>query len=734
LKDVLNQPATFFPSCPSPPMEINSYDGSTKQEGTVPLGEGYRRVRRSAAMVGLAVSMGATSMLFSQTATAATSSGNSPLVAVSNLSLDQSHGSSTEPMLASPSLKHQVKEGESLWQISQAFQVDAKAIALANSISTDTALQAGQVLNIPRPSSSAKAVQDQVPAATIPPLAPLEQTDSLVVSSSLAPGQSSSTANTTAVKPKAQTLVADVSRPMQGTVVEPLEEKLTSQRIKSTAEDAGIKLDTKASLPSPVEVAAAAHGDRPIPIAVVAPEEFTAIEVQPSSSPANPQSLPVPALPAVAPAPTRAQRQDESLASGEDISLDNLRQNGMAQPVQPVETALNLDQPVAIAVIPPETEPEIITRSPLPSAPVVLETSPTVAALPSPSNVAPASAEQISYQVKPGDTLSQIARSHDIQPEKIQQANGLSNPDEIKAEQILVIPPPNTVAAVPEPTTPSLPSFVSTQPTASTIVARAQAEPEAQYQTQLRAEVTQLNQTQPVRTPMVPRSALTVARQVNNEPVPDWQARSPQALPAKFNQPRQDLAQLQRQYSPQAQRSQFSTSVGQSQIVGAAPSPVQGYNDTIQIPVIQEVSPELPGLSTPDFPRSPGQFNGYIWPAKGVFTSGFGPRWGRMHRGIDIAAPIGTPIMAAASGEVVFSGWNSGGFGNLVKIRHGDGSVTYYAHNNRLLVRRGEYVEQGQQIAEMGSTGRSTGPHLHFEIRVGGTNAVNPVALLPRSR
>ncbi|MBD2652700.1 peptidoglycan DD-metalloendopeptidase family protein [Synechocystis sp. FACHB-383] len=715
-------------------METSSYDGSTKQEGNVPLGEGYRRVRRSAAMVGLAVSMGATGMLFSQTATAATSSGNSPLAAVSNLSLDQSHGSPTESVLASPSLKHQVKEGESLWQISQAFQVDAKAIALANSISTDTALQAGQVLSIPRPSSSVKAANDQAPAATIPPLAPLEQTDSLVVSSSLAPGQSSSTANTIAVKPKAQTLVADVSRPMQGTVVEPLEEKLTSQRIKSTAEDAGIKLDTKASLPSPVEVAAAAHGDRPIPIAVVAPEEFTAIEVQPSSSPANPQSMPVPTLPAVAPAPSKTQRQDESLASGEDISLDNLRQNGMAQPAQPVQTALNIDQPVAIAVIPPETTPAIVAQPALPGTPVVLETSPAIAALPSTPTVTPDVDGQISYQVKPGDTLSQIARSHDIQPEKIQQANGLSNPDEIKAEQILVIPPPITVAAVPESVTPSLPSFVSTQPTAQTRVARAQEEPEAQYQTQLKAEVTQLNQTQPTRTPMVPQRAVTVARQVNNEAVPDWQARSPQALPVKFNQPRQDLAQLQRQYSPQGQRSQFSTSVGQSQIIGAAPSPVQGYNDSIQIPVIQEVSPELPGLSTPDFPRGPAQFNGYIWPAKGVFTSGFGPRWGRMHRGIDIAAPIGTPIMAAASGEVVFSGWNSGGFGNLVKIRHGDGSVTYYAHNNRLLVRRGEYVEQGQQIAEMGSTGRSTGPHLHFEIRVGGTNAVNPVALLPRSR
>jgi murein DD-endopeptidase MepM/ murein hydrolase activator NlpD len=103
-----------------------------------------------------------------------------------------------------------------------------------------------------------------------------------------------------------------------------------------------------------------------------------------------------------------------------------------------------------------------------------------------------------------------------------------------------------------------------------------------------------------------------------------------------------------------------------------------------------------------------------------------------MHRGIDIAGPIGTPIMAAASGEVISAGWNSGGFGKLVKIRHADGSITYYAHNNRILVRRGEYVKQGQQVAEMGSTGRSTGPHLHFEIRPDGKSAINPIALLPR--
>jgi murein DD-endopeptidase MepM/ murein hydrolase activator NlpD len=115
-------------------------------------------------------------------------------------------------------------------------------------------------------------------------------------------------------------------------------------------------------------------------------------------------------------------------------------------------------------------------------------------------------------------------------------------------------------------------------------------------------------------------------------------------------------------------------------------------------------------------------------------SSGYGRRWGRMHRGIDIAAPIGTPIVASAPGEVIAAGWNSGGYGNLVKIRHPDGSVTFYAHNSRVLVRTGEEVAQGQQISEMGSTGRSTGPHLHFEVRPNGQNPVNPIAFLPNNR
>ena len=105
-----------------------------------------------------------------------------------------------------------------------------------------------------------------------------------------------------------------------------------------------------------------------------------------------------------------------------------------------------------------------------------------------------------------------------------------------------------------------------------------------------------------------------------------------------------------------------------------------------------------------------------------------------MHKGIDIAGPIGTPIMASAPGEVVSAGWNSGGYGNLVKVKHSDGSLTLYAHNSRILVRKGQKVEQGQQIAEMGSTGYSTGPHLHFELHPIGRGAANPMAYLPKQR
>lgn len=112
-------------------------------------------------------------------------------------------------------------------------------------------------------------------------------------------------------------------------------------------------------------------------------------------------------------------------------------------------------------------------------------------------------------------------------------------------------------------------------------------------------------------------------------------------------------------------------------------------------------------------------------PTRGKLTSRFGWRWGRKHEGIDIAAKIGTPIYAADGGKVVFSGVRSG-YGKLVIIDHGNGTQTYYGHNSKNLVAVGDKVYKGQKIAEVGNTGRSTGPHLHFEVRKNG-QPVNPL-------
>jgi murein DD-endopeptidase MepM/ murein hydrolase activator NlpD len=118
-------------------------------------------------------------------------------------------------------------------------------------------------------------------------------------------------------------------------------------------------------------------------------------------------------------------------------------------------------------------------------------------------------------------------------------------------------------------------------------------------------------------------------------------------------------------------------------------------------------------------PQRAASSSGLIWPVSGPVTSGFGWRWGRMHEGIDIAVPTGTPVAAAAAGTVIHAGW-MGGYGNLVVIDHGGGLSTAYGHNSSVAVGYGQPVAQGQIIAYAGSTGNSTGPHVHFEVRVGG--------------
>jgi murein DD-endopeptidase MepM/ murein hydrolase activator NlpD len=131
--------------------------------------------------------------------------------------------------------------------------------------------------------------------------------------------------------------------------------------------------------------------------------------------------------------------------------------------------------------------------------------------------------------------------------------------------------------------------------------------------------------------------------------------------------------------------------------------------------------------STPGTDQTPSSA-GLIWPVQGPVTSPFGWRWGRMHEGIDIGVPYGTPIHAAASGTIIYCGWESG-YGNLTVIDHGNSLATAYGHQSSIAVSCGQQVTQGQVIGYVGSTGHSTGPHLHFEVRVNGA-PVDPMGYL----
>ena len=126
-------------------------------------------------------------------------------------------------------------------------------------------------------------------------------------------------------------------------------------------------------------------------------------------------------------------------------------------------------------------------------------------------------------------------------------------------------------------------------------------------------------------------------------------------------------------------------------------------------------------------PDSTPSASGLIWPVSGPVVSPFGWRWGRMHEGIDIAAGYGAPIVAAASGTVIYAGW-MGGYGNLIIVDHGGGIATAYAHQSSFAVGGGS-VSQGQTIGYIGCTGHCFGPHLHFEVRVNGS-AVDPLGYL----
>lgn len=121
----------------------------------------------------------------------------------------------------------------------------------------------------------------------------------------------------------------------------------------------------------------------------------------------------------------------------------------------------------------------------------------------------------------------------------------------------------------------------------------------------------------------------------------------------------------------------------------------------------------------------------WVRPVAGSVSSPYGPRWGRQHKGLDFTGGTGTPIRAVADGVVTGAGYLSGesGYGQITLVRHSNGAVSAYAHQSRMLVRAGDRVRAGELIGYVGSTGNVTGPHLHLEIRIGGSQ-VNPASYL----
>jgi len=163
----------------------------------------------------------------------------------------------------------------------------------------------------------------------------------------------------------------------------------------------------------------------------------------------------------------------------------------------------------------------------------------------------------------------------------------------------------------------------------------------------------------------------------------------------------------------------------QAQAAAAAPAAPPPPAAPAAAPPASAAPATAPSASPTPPPASSG---GLIWPVSGTITSPYGPRGGRLHAGIDIAAPTGTPIRAAASGRVITSG-AMGGYGNIVVIDHGGGLATAYAHNSSNAVGAGAIVAQGQVIAYIGCSGTCTGPHVHFEVRVNGS-PVDPLRYL----
>ena len=802
-----------FPQEPKPfsslPVAAALSAGSEEQEKQGFSG-GKRRVKTSAAMLGLALSMGASGALLPSHDDAAAAEPPSPNLALATVPLGL-HAASLPisdavPEVAQPmpqlTAYHTVEAGQTLWQIASIHRVDIQDIKAANGIQSDTILQVGQVLRVPTDLA-------------------LSSDNSTWAASAAPNGSVAETANN--FSPPAQQTTASDARSQDPSEID-------------------LDFSLSASEPSPAGVVQNQVDSNFRIQSGISEFETTLSTDRVSSAGLNPEQLPS-ELEATYPQTdnvtdevwltwsldSRTSFSDlaENLArvslQGDIASQGQLLRENLSESANQINSAplggssnsleasnptggLPSDQVVAASG---ET-----FQAPL-SSPGRLDDL-RASASQSPKFSIQAPAEE-NYQIRQGDTLADIADAHGISVGDLAGTNGIKDPNFIVAGEALTIPDlsstvqlesrpelaePTLVASVgssvfqspSQPLSPSLrlarlqetvidrgdnlsqlvnelrptssgsaDSAVALLPQESLISPREGASVASSMSVSaegagLTGEIAssgdsqldpymanlldgvraihdsdrlQVSSSSPVESSGVVSADLPQTQSGLGEEIALVSSSMPEAVPVnpEFSSrgglaPGQALA---------ANSAGSSLEFRDSQLLAAAPLGSESYAPLNPSSIQRVVSPDMPVLPGRDqyLPDAPNIFNGYSWPTTGIITSGYGYRWGRMHRGVDIAGPVGTPIVAAAAGVVESAGWNSGGYGNLVDIRHADGSMTRYAHNSRLLVHPGQQIAQGQQIAEMGSTGYSTGPHLHFEVHLPGQGTVNPIAYLP---
>lgn len=706
-----------FPQKVKPvPSRENEQEATTAQTKQA-LPDTNRRVRTSAAMIGLAISMGAYNLPLprqSDSATAAepavgeSTASSADSFETAALSPEANVSQASIPSESKPlSIKHTVQEGQTLWEVARFYGADAAMIALANHLSLDAVLRVGQVLTIPTDSRIAQT--------------PVTSDTSASDAAAIVPGYYGLVAGRSAGAPIASASSATLSSPVDTSLKVKQEEALKALKQKRDSLRLGL-----ATLPS---------------------DESSSIKPAPNE---------------VSKFKSTSKTTDEAGAS-----LPSL----LTAEKKPQKTEL----PSAL----PAGEQKVAFSNAGSHQPAVRSNSSTL----------PGSGirDLVNYQVNRGDTLATIARAYGVSLQQLIEANRISNPNYIFANQVLVIPQSQassgstqefkgTIASVPaspkaldiSTTSSSQTSSITPDTTKETKVAAASSFipsstlPSAssdskllqsnnvenlkleieklreKYGSQTQASRFQVQDVSTTRTSVtaLPTVALGGTSGRTSERVnPEFNPERYSNLNSRIREMRERIRSGQVSQAKDVSQP-LTTPAVKPQLVAAAPLGSESYDPLIQSRLGKTVSPELPPLGPGNeyLPGAPSRAEGYIWPTKGVLTSGYGWRWGRMHKGIDIAGPVGTPIVAAADGVVVSAGWNSGGYGYLVEIQHADGSLTLYAHNSRILVQVGQQVAQGQQISEMGSTGYSTGPHCHFEVHPNGRGAVNPMAFLPRDR